>query len=148
MLAPNSSTKTNFSTGSVFCCFANLALSTGSASDARVVFFSRQAERLQSATDRWNADFDSRFFLHQFAILVERRVRRLGHQIGQDHQMIFVLFDLRASAVRQWGDVALSPLSRQFIDEGFINAEKSGDLGHGSDVAIHGVDNSCRRSNE
>jgi hypothetical protein len=42
----------------------------------------------------------------------------LGHQIGQDHQMIFVQFGLRPSAVWQWSDVAaLSPLAQQFVVE-------------------------------
>jgi len=60
--------------------------------------------------------------------------------------MIFVQCDLRASAVRQRTDVAtLSPLSKQFIDEGFIDTEQSGDLGHGSDAAIYDVDNSCTK---
>jgi hypothetical protein len=63
--------------------------------------------------------------------------------------MIFVQFGLRASAVRQWSDVAtLEHLAQQFIDEGFINAEQSGDLGHGSDATICGVDNSCAKIDE
>jgi hypothetical protein len=38
-----------------------------------------------------------------------------------------------------------TPLAQRFIDERFINAEQSGDLGHCSDAAIHGVDNSCTK---
>src|SRR5215510_8488445 len=44
------------------------------------------------------------------------------------------------------GDVAApAPLAQQFVDEGFMNTEQSGDLGYGSDVTIHGVDDSCTK---
>jgi hypothetical protein len=56
----------------------------------------------------------------------------LRYQVGQDHQMIFVQFGLGAATVRERSDVPMfALLAKQFIDEGFVNAEQLGNFTDG-----------------
>lgn len=57
--------------------------------------------------------------------------------------MFFVQLGHGATAVRQRGNIAaLALLTKQFIDEGFVNAKEPGDLTFCLITAFHGVNES------
>jgi hypothetical protein len=77
------------------------------------------------------------------AQFVQSRIWKFRHQIGQDHQVVFIQFSFRAATVRQRGNIAeLALLAQQLINEGFMHAEQAGDMTYGSNTAFDGVNDS------